>query len=147
MQIFFSKNIKVYAIFNDQSFNHMLSNDIISFEQLGPDIFLISPWKHNLCCGYPAEVPFYAEIRRNTMFIPPHIWSYGFGTTQQTVIWQVLYKRSTLVGYTCIYLSVLALTHWFFWQFQFYRSWQFCNCLQSGNWQLRSKRYQLAFDS
>ena len=33
---FFSKNISVYAIFNDQSFNDMLTNDIISFEQLGP---------------------------------------------------------------------------------------------------------------
>ena len=33
---FFSKNISVYAIFNDQSFNDMLTNDIVSFEQLGP---------------------------------------------------------------------------------------------------------------
>ena len=33
---FFSKNISVYAIFNDQSFNDTLTNDIISFEQLGP---------------------------------------------------------------------------------------------------------------
>ena len=29
---FFSKNIRVYAMFNDQSFNSMLTNDIISFE-------------------------------------------------------------------------------------------------------------------
>ena len=29
---FFSKNISVYAIFNDQSFNHTLTNDIVSFE-------------------------------------------------------------------------------------------------------------------
>ena len=28
--------ISVYAIFNDQSFNNMLTNDIVSFEQLGP---------------------------------------------------------------------------------------------------------------
>ena len=35
---FFSKNICVNAIFNDQSFNGMLSNDIVSFEQLGPCI-------------------------------------------------------------------------------------------------------------
>ena len=35
---FFSKNISVYAIFNDQSFNDTLTNNIISFEQLGPDI-------------------------------------------------------------------------------------------------------------
>ena len=37
---FFSKNISVYAIFNDQSFNDMLTNDIVSFEQLGPDSYL-----------------------------------------------------------------------------------------------------------
>ena len=33
---FFSKNIGIYAIFNDQSFNNSLTNDIVSFEQLGP---------------------------------------------------------------------------------------------------------------
>ena len=37
MSHFFSKNIKAYAIFNDQSFNDTLTNDIVSFEQLGPD--------------------------------------------------------------------------------------------------------------
>ena len=34
---FFSKNISVYAVFNDQSFSDTLTNDIVSFEQLGPD--------------------------------------------------------------------------------------------------------------
>ena len=34
---FFSKNISVYATFNDQSFNDMLTNNIVSFEQLDPD--------------------------------------------------------------------------------------------------------------
>ena len=38
--LFSSKNISVYAIFNDHSFNDMLTNDIISFEQLGPGIYL-----------------------------------------------------------------------------------------------------------
>ena len=33
---FFSKTISVYTIFNDQSFNNMLTNNIVSFEQLGP---------------------------------------------------------------------------------------------------------------
>ena len=33
---FFSKNISVYAIFNDQSFKDTLTNDTVSFEQLGP---------------------------------------------------------------------------------------------------------------
>ena len=36
----------VYAIFNDQRFNDTLTNDIVSFEQLGPDIFFISSQKH-----------------------------------------------------------------------------------------------------
>ena len=35
--IFFSKNISIYAIFSDQSFNGTLINDIVSFEQLGSD--------------------------------------------------------------------------------------------------------------
>ena len=29
--------ISIYAIFNDQSFNDILTNNIISFEQLGPE--------------------------------------------------------------------------------------------------------------
>ena len=32
-----AKNISIYAIFNDQSFNNTLTNDIVSFEQLSPD--------------------------------------------------------------------------------------------------------------
>ena len=39
---FFSKNISVFAIFNDQSFNDTLAYDIISFEQLGPDCLIVS---------------------------------------------------------------------------------------------------------
>ena len=37
---FFSKNMSIYAIINDQSFNDTLTNDIVSFEQLGP-VFLL----------------------------------------------------------------------------------------------------------
>ena len=33
--IFSAKNISIFAIFNDQSFNDMLTNNIVSFEQLG----------------------------------------------------------------------------------------------------------------
>ena len=29
---------KILAVFNDQSFNDTLTNDIVSFEQLGPDL-------------------------------------------------------------------------------------------------------------
>ena len=32
----FSKNISVQALFNDQSFNDTVTNNIVSFEQLGP---------------------------------------------------------------------------------------------------------------
>ena len=35
---FAEKNISVYAIFDDQSFNDTLTNDIFSFEQLGPAV-------------------------------------------------------------------------------------------------------------
>ena len=38
LPFFFSKNVNVYAIFNNQSFNDKLINDIVSFEQLGPDL-------------------------------------------------------------------------------------------------------------
>ena len=33
---FFSRNISVYAIFNDQSLNAMLTYGIVSFEEVGP---------------------------------------------------------------------------------------------------------------
>ena len=36
----FSKNTSIYAIFNDQSFNDTLTNDIVSFEQLGPGVLI-----------------------------------------------------------------------------------------------------------
>ena len=36
--IFFSKNISIYAIFNDQSFNYILIKNIVSYEQLGPGV-------------------------------------------------------------------------------------------------------------
>ena len=36
----FSKNISVYAIFDDQNCYDTLTNDIFRFEQLGPDLQL-----------------------------------------------------------------------------------------------------------
>ena len=35
---FAAKILSVYAIFNDQSFKDLLTNDIVSFEQLGPEL-------------------------------------------------------------------------------------------------------------
>ena len=40
---FFSKNISIYAIFNDQSFNDTLTKDIVSFEQRDPAEFVLVP--------------------------------------------------------------------------------------------------------
>ena len=34
-----AKNISVYVIFKDQNLNYTLTNDIVSFEQLGSDFF------------------------------------------------------------------------------------------------------------
>ena len=36
LTFFSAKKISVYAVFNDQSFYDTLTNDIVSFEQLGP---------------------------------------------------------------------------------------------------------------
>ena len=41
--LFFSKNISIYAIFNDQNFNDTLTNGIVSFEQLGPGLRSFEP--------------------------------------------------------------------------------------------------------
>ena len=41
---FLSKNIRVYAIFYDQRFNDTLTDDNVSFEQLGP--VLLDSKKH-----------------------------------------------------------------------------------------------------
>ena len=34
--MFFSKNMSMYDVFNDQRLNSMLTNNILNFEQLGP---------------------------------------------------------------------------------------------------------------
>ena len=61
---FFSKNISIYAIFNDQSFNDVLINDIDSFEQLCPDwltvrnrygILIYSGWQGLKVNGYTQK--------------------------------------------------------------------------------------------
>ena len=36
---FFQQNSSTYAIFNDQSFNDRLTNNLVSFEQLVPDVY------------------------------------------------------------------------------------------------------------
>ena len=43
LSFFLEKKISAYAIFNYQRYNDMLTNDIVSFEQVGPGIFWIKP--------------------------------------------------------------------------------------------------------
>ena len=49
---FFSKNISTYATFNDQSFNDMLTKDIVSFEQLGPVLLIYLANSCYFQCNY-----------------------------------------------------------------------------------------------
>ena len=39
-----------YGAFNDQCFNDTLTNLIVSFEQLGPDVFYFLFFYANICC-------------------------------------------------------------------------------------------------
>ena len=45
--IFFSKHISAFAISNDQSFNDTLTNDTVSFEKLGPNVYANDK---SICC-------------------------------------------------------------------------------------------------
>ena len=48
--IFSTKNISVYVILSDQNFNDTLTNDIVSFEQLGPDI--LTSFQQRIICSF-----------------------------------------------------------------------------------------------
>ena len=61
-----------YANANDRSFNDTSTNSIVSFEQLGPDIFFnrillifFLFLYENICCGYSLE----ALLMRTTMYV------------------------------------------------------------------------------
>ena len=51
--IFFSKTFQRICVSPDVNFNESLTDDVVSFEQLGPDIFHISA--QNIDCGYSLE--------------------------------------------------------------------------------------------
>ena len=54
---FFNKNMSIYAIFNDQSFSYILTNDIVRFEQLGPDFYKLHQNVHGLSRAFILERP------------------------------------------------------------------------------------------
>ena len=70
--IFFSKDISIYAIFNDQSFNDTFTNDVISFEQLGtecPEFWTKCKWRYSgnaaVTMHSHLEAPKEGEMRTN----------------------------------------------------------------------------------
>ena len=53
---FFSKNISIYAIFDDKKFNDTLTNNIASFEQLGPLVFKVNEPGHSIFYKIACEL-------------------------------------------------------------------------------------------
>ena len=105
----FSKNTGVYAIFNDQSFNDMLTNDFGRFEQLGPgsfDMCLISNGIH-----YIFDLQWYRLV---CAFVQPlcdlHVSLFVFCTDQVLCIWTKtslfkLFEYSDLAGFTVFHCA------------------------------------------
>ena len=52
----FSKNISIYAIFNDQSFKDTLTNDIVSFEQLGISLAVLADSIYNILIFFAEKM-------------------------------------------------------------------------------------------
>ena len=52
---FFQQKFQYICASLDVNFNETLTNDIVGFEQLGPDVFHISA--QNIDCGYLLEPP------------------------------------------------------------------------------------------
>ena len=65
---FFSKNISVYAIFNDQSFNDTLTNDIVSFDQLGPRLVHDLEHKYDRAISFPHIMLTTERVKRKNVF-------------------------------------------------------------------------------
>ena len=59
-----SKNISIYDIFNDQSFNVTLTNDIVSFEKLGPEQYILASFGQ-LHVGLYSDPHIYTTKRTN----------------------------------------------------------------------------------
>ena len=94
---FFSKNISVYAIFNE-SFNNMLTNDIVSFEQLGPGSLLFAlPQRHLFSCSHSNDI--IHESYNKTLCI----------VYLGTLIRQTQQKTSTILVYLAYFLLPSSL--------------------------------------
>ena len=93
---FFSKNISIYAIFNDQSFNDTLTIDIVNFEQLGPDLskirgFRIGTFVHRIQDNYGIYIYTHTNLRvctgcRSTLIFHTPISTNGSIQSQRQAI-------------------------------------------------------------
>ena len=84
---FFSKHISVQAVFNDQSFNDTLTNDIISFEQLGPEwiYYFLRKWSFTVYM-------YYLQSRQILRDVKPHFL--GKIRIMKCLMQSVLWTRS-----------------------------------------------------
>ena len=95
--IFSAKIINVFARFQDKKFNILIANNL-SFEQLGPDIFLISPLKYMLWVLIRS-----ASQRHIFMWILVPIWSYMHCNIIESVLTCGLSVSKVTVARFCIY--------------------------------------------
>ena len=118
---FFSKNISVYAIFDYQSFNDTLTNDIVSFEQLGPVLVLAVPRRPSvavllcLCvyyflCGIilPLFVPLFPTFGVSGYFLGSFTYISQSLPYFQRIQFSLLALNVTTSG-----VRGLAITGWF----------------------------------
>ena len=97
---FFSKNISVYAIFNDQSFNNTLTNDIVSFEQLGPECLehIIIDIAQSLRFFLAKSVDSFLISQQKCMLLVSTLNIYSF----QEI-------RKILCGYPLLYVAIVHI--------------------------------------
>ena len=105
---FFSKNISIYAIFNDQSFNSKLTNDIISFEQLGPYVVFLWRNQKNTCIStfWLKKVP-YLELCTESLD------GWELNSYKVNLFKSLLYMVLKVMCYSlsCHFLHVIQIIH------------------------------------
>ena len=103
---FFSKNFSTYTIFNDQSYNDTLTNDIVSFEELGPDILLMMFW--NICYSWLLNDANYIwsnnipEENLQISFSFIFCLFFGFNVLKILIcVWQIETNKNTALTLAC----------------------------------------------
>ena len=101
---FFSKNISIHPVFNDQRFNDTLTNDSISFEHLGPGWYFERAWDESKSVHFvharrhlfPWRCPNISSYRKwlHLVDFPPFLtWETSFQTSYlQSCAWIPFWK-------------------------------------------------------